>query len=257
MSHWASLLCLSRQLFDAKVDSTTCSLQVFFECMRVVSWSLRPCISWCWQIWDIAWCLTPSLPDCSYGIHAFAIFLFGMAPMVQSMARWYDAIDRNVCSVADSNVVYTFCKAGFFKLWVVTHKWVPEPSHVGCEKVSCKNITVTSGLVCSQNNAGIILLDLNGDFFKNNVRSTISNHRNRKLEISTAPTKAKSQEPAYLQALIQNKIVRQRVRSRDSSRQTVRWLWCLVFRIEMGREVGRSLRTCFMNQCSSCCWRTE
>jgi len=35
------------------------------------------------------------------------------------------------------------------------------------------------------------------------------NH-NRKLKISTAPTKAKSWEPAYSQALIQNKI--QRVR---------------------------------------------
>ena len=31
----------------------------------------------------------------------------------------------------------------------------------------------------------------------------------RKLEISTVPTKAKLQEPAYLQALVQNKIDRQ------------------------------------------------
>jgi len=35
-------------------------------------------------------------------------------------------------------------------------------------------------------------------------------HRN--LEISTAPTKAKSRETAYSQALIQNKIDRQRVK---------------------------------------------
>jgi len=49
-------------------------------------------------------------------------------------------------------------------------------------------------------------------------------HRNRncKLQISTAPTKAKSREPAYSQALIQNKIARQRARSRESQahRQT-------------------------------------
>ena len=38
--------------------------------------------------------------------------------------------------------------------------------------------------------------------------------RNRNLEISTARTKAKSREPAYSQALIQNKIDMQRVRSR-------------------------------------------
>src|SRR6218665_1130891 len=43
-------------------------------------------------------------------------------------------------------------------------------------------------------------------------------HRNRKLEISTAPTKAKSWEPAYSQALIK-KIDRQQVRSRESGRQ--------------------------------------
>ena len=44
-------------------------------------------------------------------------------------------------------------------------------------------------------------------------------HRNRKLLISTVPTKAKSQEPAYSQALNQNKIDRQRSRSRESGRQ--------------------------------------
>ena len=53
------------------------------------------------------------------------------------------------------------------------------------------------------------------------------------------PTKAKSREPAYSQALVQNKIDRQRVRSRESDRQTVIWLWRMVFGVEMGREVGR------------------
>src|SRR6218665_2089948 len=46
-------------------------------------------------------------------------------------------------------------------------------------------------------------------------------NRNRKLLISRAPTKAKSQEPAYSQALNQNKIDRQRSRSRESGRQTL------------------------------------
>jgi len=45
-------------------------------------------------------------------------------------------------------------------------------------------------------------------------------NRNRKLKISTAPTNSKSWEPAYSQALIQNKIDRQRVRSRESGRQS-------------------------------------
>ena len=40
-----------------------------------------------------------------------------------------------------------------------------------------------------------------------------SRNRNRKLEISTSPTKAESREPAYLQALVQNKIVRERVKT--------------------------------------------
>jgi len=38
------------------------------------------------------------------------------------------------------------------------------------------------------------------------------------LEISTAPTKAKSRKPAYSQALFQNKINRQGVRARKSER---------------------------------------
>ena len=39
-------------------------------------------------------------------------------------------------------------------------------------------------------------------------------YRNRKLEISKVPTKGNSREPAYSQALVQNKIDRQRVGSR-------------------------------------------
>ena len=56
-------------------------------------------------------------------------------------------------------------------------------------------------------------------------------NRNRKLLISRAPTQAKSQEPAYSQAFNQNKIDRQRSRSRESGRQTVRRLWCLELRL--------------------------
>ena len=57
-------------------------------------------------------------------------------------------------------------------------------------------------------------------------------YRNRKLEISTAPTKVKSREPAYSQALVQTKIDRQRVRSRESGREGGRQSdgyggWCL------------------------------
>jgi len=46
-----------------------------------------------------------------------------------------------------------------------------------------------------------------------------NHNRNRKLEISTAPTTAKSREPAYSQALVQSKIDRQGVRSRESGKQ--------------------------------------
>jgi len=38
-------------------------------------------------------------------------------------------------------------------------------------------------------------------------------YRNRKLEISTAPTKSKSREPVYSQGVYQNKIGSQRVKS--------------------------------------------
>ena len=62
--------------------------------------------------------------------------------------------------------------------------------------------------------------------------------RNCKLDISTAPTKESSREPAYSQALIQNKIDRQRVSSIESGMQTVRRLWWMVFGVDTGREVG-------------------
>src|SRR6218665_1916207 len=66
---------------------------------------------------------------------------------------------------------------------------------------------------------------------------SVNRNRNRKLQISTASTKAKSRESAYSQALIRNKIDRQQVRSRESGRQTVRrWM---VFGVDTGREVGR------------------
>jgi len=69
--------------------------------------------------------------------------------------------------------------------------------------------------------------------------SIINSNHNRKLDISTAPTKARSREPACSQALVQNKIDRQRVRSRESGRQTARRLWWMVFGVETGREVWR------------------
>ena len=46
-------------------------------------------------------------------------------------------------------------------------------------------------------------------FWVVSLKGRYTNVRNRKLEISTAPTKVKWREPAYLQALIQNKIDRQ------------------------------------------------
>ena len=70
-------------------------------------------------------------------------------------------------------------------------------------------------------------------------------NRNRKLNISTAPTKARSREPAYSQALIQNKIDRQRVRPRESGRQTVRRLWWMLFGVETGR---RQIRIGFVEE---------
>src|SRR6218665_2930873 len=67
------------------------------------------------------------------------------------------------------------------------------------------------------------------------VWTIIARNRNRKLEISTAPTKAKLREPAHSQALFQNKIDRQRVKSRESARR----LWWMVFVVETGRKAGR------------------
>ena len=55
--------------------------------------------------------------------------------------------------------------------------------------------------------------------------------RNHKLNISRAPTKAKSREPAYSQTLSLNKIDRQRSKSRESGRQTDGYGgWCLELR---------------------------
>ena len=81
-------------------------------------------------------------------------------------------------------------------------------------------------------------LELSVQTAKDPGYSSLAN-RKRKLEISAAPTKAKSQEPTYLQVLNQNKIDRQGVKSRKSGRQTVRRLWWMVFGVETGREVGR------------------
>src|SRR6218665_2844749 len=57
-------------------------------------------------------------------------------------------------------------------------------------------------------------------YFLSVVAIVIVKNRNRKMLISRAPTKQKSQEPAYSQALNQNKIDKQRSRSRESGRQT-------------------------------------
>ena len=73
-------------------------------------------------------------------------------------------------------------------------------------------------------------------------------NRNRKLEIFTAPTKAKSREPAYSQGLVQNKIDRQRVDSEsqaDSQTTMVDGVW------RWDGEGGRETR---MNQ-DRICWR--
>ena len=64
-------------------------------------------------------------------------------------------------------------------------------------------------------------------------------NRNRKLDISTAPTKAKSREPAYSQPrrLIKTESIGRGVKSRESGRQTVRRLRWVMLRVEMAREV--------------------
>jgi len=61
-------------------------------------------------------------------------------------------------------------------------------------------------------------------------------HRNSNCNCIQCPQK---REPAYSQALVQNKIDRQPVRFRESGRQTVRWLWWMVFGVERWREVGK------------------
>jgi len=51
-------------------------------------------------------------------------------------------------------------------------------------------------------------------------------HRNCKLEISTAPTRVKSREPAYSQGLSKTKLIDTRpVRSRESCRQQLYTYW--------------------------------
>jgi len=53
-------------------------------------------------------------------------------------------------------------------------------------------------------------------------------NRNHKLKISKAPQKPKLWEPAYSQVLVQNKIDRQQVRSREPGRQSDDYGgWCL------------------------------
>jgi len=61
-------------------------------------------------------------------------------------------------------------------------------------------------------------------------------NRNRKLDIPTAPTKAKSRVLVYSQALIQNQTDRQRIRSNESGGYGG---WCLKLR-QRGTEVERS-----------------
>src|SRR6218665_3964096 len=67
-----------------------------------------------------------------------------------------------------------------------------------------------------------------------------------KCEISTVPSKAKSQEPTYSQALNQNKLIDnrqgvniQRVNQAIIDGQTVRWLRSMVFKVEQTRKWRR------------------
>ena len=72
---------------------------------------------------------------------------------------------------------------------------------------------------------------------KRNVREKCLGYRNRKLQISTAPTKAKSLEPSYSQALNQNKIDRQGSHNPES--QTAIRLWLrvkMMFRVKTERD---------------------
>ena len=66
----------------------------------------------------------------------------------------------------------------------------------------------------------------------------VNRNRNRKLKISRAPTKAKSREPAYSQALNQIKIDRQGVKIRGVRQVDSRRLRWMILRVEAVREVG-------------------
>ena len=73
--------------------------------------------------------------------------------------------------------------------------------------------------------------------------------RNRKLDISRAPTKAKSRESAYSQALVQTKSIGSGSDPESQAcRQTVRWLRWKVFGVETGREVGRRVQNVPLSQ---------
>jgi|SRR6218665_1845441 len=67
-------------------------------------------------------------------------------------------------------------------------------------------------------------LETSGGFHTSATKTVVVSNRNRnsKLKISTAPTTAKSLQPAYSQVLFQSKIDRQRVRSRESDRRADR-----------------------------------
>ena len=89
----------------------------------------------------------------------------------------------------------------------------------------------------------------NGTYREAGYQSVLPN-RNRNIQTSTAPTKAKSREPAYSLALSQNKIDSQRIKSGESGRQIdgrPRWV---MFRVEMTRDVRRRgrIRIGFMKE---------
>ena len=81
-------------------------------------------------------------------------------------------------------------------------------------------------------------------------------NRNLKLKISTAPTKAKSWEPAHSHALTQNKIDRQQVRSRELGREC-----CASARACVCVCVRMCVRVCLLaifdvpSNFSNCSWR--
>src|SRR6218665_1503378 len=81
----------------------------------------------------------------------------------------------------------------------------------------------TTGLLWALRNFPIFTLH----YIQQKLLHNRNHNRIFKLEISTAPIKAKSWEPAYSQAFIQNKIKRQQVRSRESDGYGG---WCLELR---------------------------